>query len=182
MAMGFQKPYDVIPPGGGGGCMMSGPFANMTISLGPIGGVLPDVPKNPRTDGFAANKRCIRRDVNKNAAAVTFANYTYALIKNSPTIDKFQKDMLGIPEKNDWGVHMAGHYTIGGDPGGVSALLPITSQSRRASADGLIGLLLITRRPSLLVPSWHGRQNLVDLADAGSREPHGCFARDSPEG
>ncbi|CAO2651716.1 Nn.00g042860.m01.CDS01 [Neocucurbitaria sp. VM-36] len=27
-----------------------------------------------------------------------------------------------MPENNDWGVHMAGHYTIGGDPGGVSNL------------------------------------------------------------
>jgi len=25
-AMGFAKPYDMIPPGGGGGCVVDGPF------------------------------------------------------------------------------------------------------------------------------------------------------------
>lgn len=94
----------------------------MTISLGPIGGVLPDVPKNPRADGFGSNPRCLRRDVNRYAAGQTYANYTYALITEAKDIDTFQKNMLGMPEKNDWGVHMAGHYTIGGDPGGVRIL------------------------------------------------------------
>ncbi|KAF2799260.1 Di-copper centre-containing protein [Melanomma pulvis-pyrius CBS 109.77] len=116
---GFQKPYDVIPPDQGGGCVTSGPFANMTISLGPIGGVLSDVPPNPQADGFGANPRCLRRDVNKFSSAQTHDNYTYSLITTSGgDINKFQQDMLGIPAQNNWGVHMAGHYTIGGDPGG----------------------------------------------------------------
>jgi tyrosinase len=94
----------------------------MTVSLGPIGGILKDVPLNPREDGYGANPRCLRRDVNRYASSVLYANYTYALIQEADTIDLFQKNMLGMPEKNDWGVHMAGHYTIGGDPGGVSRL------------------------------------------------------------
>lgn len=94
----------------------------MTISLGPIGKVLTDIPPNPRADGYGANPRCLRRDVNKYSSAQTYDNYTYALItKSGGDINKFQQDMLGIPEQNDWGVHMAGHYTIGGDPGGVSS-------------------------------------------------------------
>jgi tyrosinase len=94
----------------------------MTISLGPIGKVLTDIPPNPRADGYGANPRCLRRDVNKYSSAQTYDNYTYALItKSGGDISKFQQDMLGIPEQNDWGVHMAGHYTIGGDPGGVSS-------------------------------------------------------------
>lgn len=115
---GFKKPYDIIPADVGGGCVKTGPFANMTVSLGPIGKVLTDVPANPRSDGAGANPRCLRRDVNRYAAAQTHDNYTYALITKSDTIDKFQKDMLGVPEENNWGVHLAGHYTIGGDPGG----------------------------------------------------------------
>ncbi|KAF2185557.1 Di-copper centre-containing protein [Zopfia rhizophila CBS 207.26] len=114
----YKSPYDKIPPGGGGGCVTEGPFKNMTVSLGPIGTVLTDVPKNPQSDGFGSNPRCLRRDVNKYSASVTFANYTYALIKDSKDVDTFQKVMLGQPEKNDWGVHLGGHYTIGGDPGG----------------------------------------------------------------
>jgi tyrosinase len=92
----------------------------MTVSLGPIGTVLSDIPKNPRSDGFASNPRCLRRDVNKYAASMLYANYTYNLITKADNIDLFQKNMLGIPEQNDWGVHMSGHYVIGGDPGGVS--------------------------------------------------------------
>jgi len=91
----------------------------MTVSLGPIGTVLTDIPKNPRSDGFGSNPRCLRRDVNKFSAAATTANLTASLISESTTIDQFQKTMLGRPDKNDWGVHIGGHYTIGGDPGGV---------------------------------------------------------------
>lgn len=80
----------------------------MKISLGPIGSVLTDVPPNPQADGFGSNPRCLRRDVNKFAAAQTTANYTYALISNTNNIDKFQEVMLGTPEKDDWGVHMSG--------------------------------------------------------------------------
>ncbi|KAF2679670.1 Di-copper centre-containing protein [Lentithecium fluviatile CBS 122367] len=118
-AMSFKPPYDMIPADLGGGCVTDGPFKNMTISLGPIGGPLKDyIPKNPRADGFGANPRCLRRDVNRYASGMLYANYTYKLITEANDINLFQKNMLGIPEQNDWGVHMSGHYTIGGDPGG----------------------------------------------------------------
>ncbi|KAI1505972.1 hypothetical protein F5X99DRAFT_415647 [Biscogniauxia marginata] len=114
----FEKPYDIIPSAGGGGCVTEGPFKDMVVSLGPKSSVVNDVPPNPQADGLSSNPRCLRRDVNKYSASVTTANYSYALIKDSPDIDFFQKVLLGQPEKNDWGIHMGGHYTIGGDPGG----------------------------------------------------------------
>lgn len=92
----------------------------MTVSLGPLGKIVSNIPDNPRSDGFGSNPRCLRRDVNKYAAAVTTANYTYALITETKTPEDFEAVMLGTPAKNDWGVHMGGHYTFGGDPGGVS--------------------------------------------------------------
>ncbi|PMD34560.1 Di-copper centre-containing protein [Hyaloscypha variabilis F] len=115
---GFAKPYDIIPSAGGGGCVTKGPFANMTVSLGPFDKTVPNLPNNPRSDGYGHNPRCLKRDVNKYAAAVTTANYSYALITQNPSIDDFQNVLLGTPAKNDWGVHIGGHYTIGGDPGG----------------------------------------------------------------
>ncbi|KAL5380133.1 hypothetical protein DPSP01_007936 [Paraphaeosphaeria sporulosa] len=115
---GFKPPYDIIPADLGGGCVTEGPFANMTVSLGPISKMMPDIPSNPQKDGYGHNPRCLRRDVNRYASAMLYANYTYNLITQANTVDLFQKNMLGIPEKNDWGVHMSGHYTIGGDPGG----------------------------------------------------------------
>lgn len=114
----FKPPFDKIPQGGGGGCVTEGPFKNMTVSLGPIGIIVPDIPKNPHPQGYGHNPRCLRRDVNKYASSVLFANYTYNLITQANDVDTFQRNMLGMPEKDDWGVHLAGHYTIGGDPGG----------------------------------------------------------------
>lgn len=37
---------------------------SMTVSLGPIGKNMPDVPDNPQMDGYGHNPRCLRRDVN----------------------------------------------------------------------------------------------------------------------
>lgn len=115
----------------------------MTVSLGPFSKIVSDIPDNPRADGYGSNPRCLRRDVNKYAAAVTTANYTYALITENKNIDDFQQVMLGTPAKNDWGVHMGGHYTIGGDPGGVS---PSSKVSIIRSLKFIVlGLLLISR-------------------------------------
>ncbi|RYO94140.1 hypothetical protein DL764_007890 [Monosporascus ibericus] len=110
----FAPPLDVIPNAGGGGCVTEGPFKD----LGPKSTFFDDIPPNPQADGYGSNPRCLRRDVNKYAAAFTTANWTYALITENQDIDTFQQVMLGTPAKNDWGVHLAGHYTIGGDPGG----------------------------------------------------------------
>ncbi|RYP71321.1 hypothetical protein DL771_004898 [Monosporascus sp. 5C6A] len=110
----FAPPLNVIPNAGGGGCVTEGPFKD----LGPKSTVFDDIPPNPRADGFGSNPRCLRRDVNKYAAAFTTANWTYALITENQDIDSLQQVMLGTPAKNDWGVHLGGHYTIGGDPGG----------------------------------------------------------------
>lgn len=161
-------------------------FSSMTISLGPIGGVLTDIPPNPQKDGFGHNPRCLRRDVNRYAAAMTYANYTYALITQAKDITTFQNNMLGMPDKNDWGVHMSGHYTIGGDPGGVRTL-HCSNKFQSFPVDEftdylLSGLLLLARRPGLLVPPRHGRQDLVDLADAGSRQEDECAPRKSAQG
>lgn len=92
---------------------------SMVVSLGPFSKIVSGIPSNPQADNFGSNPRCLRRDVNVHSAAVTFDNYTYALITENPTIDSFQANMLGNKSRNDWGVHMGGHYTIGGDPGGV---------------------------------------------------------------
>ncbi|OAA65840.1 putative domain, di-copper centre [Niveomyces insectorum RCEF 264] len=118
----FRKPYDKIPPAGGGGCVTEGPFKDMVVSLGPKAAVVNNVPKNPQEDGLGSNPRCLRRDVNRNSALGATANYTYSLIMDNKDVDSFYNRYLGQPQlKNDthpWGLHNAGHYMIGGDPGG----------------------------------------------------------------
>ncbi|SPQ25703.1 18e28050-06f6-45fc-b018-0118a96aaa27 [Thermothielavioides terrestris] len=114
---GAPSPYNVIPPGDGGGCVTTGPFKNMTVNVGPIAPTI-QVPRNPRSDGLGYNPRCLRRDINKHAAAVTTANYTYDLITSNSDVYWFQTVMEGQFAQGKWGVHAGGHYTISGDPAG----------------------------------------------------------------
>ncbi|KAK4176774.1 hypothetical protein QBC36DRAFT_186640 [Triangularia setosa] len=118
----FPRPYDRIPPDQGGGCVATGPFKDMVVSLGPKGSVVRNIPANPQRDGLGSNPRCLRRDVNRFSVAGARANYTHHLITQHNDVDSFYNRYLGQPQlKNDpnpWGVHNAGHYLIGGDPGG----------------------------------------------------------------
>lgn len=111
-------------PGTGGGCVMSGPFANYTVNLGPFSS------RNP----LGHNPRCLKRDLNDNVCRTmaSLRNTTDVLLYTS-TIDIFQKALQGEGAVGDGGktfglgVHGGGHYSIGGDPGGdfyFSALEP----------------------------------------------------------
>lgn len=51
-----------LPPGIGGGCIVTGPFANMTVNLGPFEG-LEGTPPGP-DGGLGYNPRRMKRDVN----------------------------------------------------------------------------------------------------------------------
>lgn len=110
-----------IPPLEGGGCVTSGPFANYTITLGPVGlAAINDSRPNPRADGKGYNPRCFRRALNVvSASGASDANCT-KLITSYSDIGSFQDNMqgpfaYGIPE---YGVHASAHYMVGGDPGG----------------------------------------------------------------
>ncbi|KAK5664061.1 hypothetical protein OQA88_275 [Cercophora sp. LCS_1] len=115
--IGAPPPWNLIPPADGGGCVTSGPFKNMSVNVGPILPTVP-VPANPQKDGFGYNPRCLRRDINKYAAAVTFPNSTYDLITQNNDIYWFQTVMEGQFSEGKWGVHAGGHFTISGDPAG----------------------------------------------------------------
>ncbi|KAI6626321.1 hypothetical protein MCOR08_007232 [Pyricularia oryzae] len=120
--MGFRAPYNLIQPGGGGGCVKDGPFKDMVVSLGPRATVVNGIPRNPRADGLGSNPRCLRRDVNRNSALGARANYSYSLITEYPHVNNFYDRYLGQPflqnDAHPWGLHNAGHFMIGGDPGG----------------------------------------------------------------
>lgn len=65
-----------LPRGVGGGYVTTGPFANLTVNLGPIAD-LPGlgVPKNPQADGLGYNPRRVKRDLGP-AINKRYANYT----------------------------------------------------------------------------------------------------------
>ncbi|KAM7211037.1 hypothetical protein V8F06_013585 [Rhypophila decipiens] len=111
-------PFNMIPPAQGGGCVTTGPFRNMSVNIGPLAPTLKDIKPNPQPDGLGYNPRCLRRDLNRNSAAVTTANYTYSLITSNENMYWFQTVMEGQFDQGKWGVHAGGHHTVGGDPAG----------------------------------------------------------------
>ncbi|PLB40132.1 tyrosinase family protein [Aspergillus candidus] len=121
-------PGIILKPGKGGGCITSGPFKNWEVNLGPV---LPSLkipglepPQNDPTHGLGYNPRCLRRDISTDASRWTATEHVIDLIKNYPTIGKFQDRMQGDFPNKYLGVHSGGHYTIGGDPGGDFAVSP----------------------------------------------------------
>lgn len=93
----------------GGGCVQGGPFANMTVNLGPVNssGSLPGFIRDGR--GFDYNPRCLTRDINS-YWSIAYLNYQFisSAIGNSSTFNDFNKT-LGFP-----GLHSLGHFIIGG--------------------------------------------------------------------
>ena len=117
-----------IPPGAGGGCVHSGPFANMTVHLGPQQlPVLGSTNITGQADPFADNPRCLRRDLSAYSATrwASFRNTTRVVLDHD-TIELFQAYLGGDPRYvlQELGVHGGGHYAIGGDPGSDVAVSP----------------------------------------------------------
>lgn len=78
-----------LAPGTGGGCIASGPFKNMTTHLGPVN--LPVYGQNgvftssPTGNPYDDNPRCVKRDLNPDAAQrfTTFRNTTELILQNT---------------------------------------------------------------------------------------------------
>ncbi|KAL9081247.1 MAG: hypothetical protein Q9157_000222 [Trypethelium eluteriae] len=113
-------PSIVLPPQQGGGCVTSGPF-NWTVNLGPVSPAYNDTPVNPLQSGLGYNPRCLRRDISQYVTShfLTDANVS-SLISANADIYWFQTFMQGdfFASSNYLGVHTAGHFVVGGDPGG----------------------------------------------------------------
>ena len=88
--------------------LLLSPTTSMVVSLGPTSmASYKGLPKNPLTNGTGLNKRCLRRDVNKNAALGATADRMFTLMQ-SKDVDTFYNTLLGQPPpRNDpypWGV------------------------------------------------------------------------------
>ncbi|KAH7043925.1 putative tyrosinase [Macrophomina phaseolina] len=111
-----------LPPGTGGGCVTTGPFARMSVNLGPValdltnGTSIGSGPVAPAQ--FAWNPRCLKRDLT-DAVNRAYANASsvVGLVLGSEHVSEFQLTMQGVPGSGSIGVHGGGHYAIGGDPG-----------------------------------------------------------------
>lgn len=104
-----------LPAGNGGGFVRTGPFANMTVNLGPVGGLVGTEP-GP-LGGLGHNPRGLKRDLG-GAMNTRYANYTTVLrLLAQPGVDRFRLVAEGVPYTPELGPHGGVHYTIGGDPG-----------------------------------------------------------------
>ncbi|KAK4182224.1 putative tyrosinase [Podospora australis] len=105
-----------LPAGTGGGFVTTGPFANMSVNLGPVGG-LEDTAPGP-LGGLGYNPRRLKRDLGA-AMNMRYANYTTVLsMLSQPNVDAFRHVSEGVPYTPEIGPHGGIHYTLGGDPGG----------------------------------------------------------------
>jgi tyrosinase len=107
---------------------MTGPFANMTVHIGPLalaqyGTTVPASVPNPLDD----HSRCLKRDLNAGVASrfTTFRNTTTLILQNQ-NVEWFQAIMQADPRyvHGELGVHGGGHFTIGGDPGADPFISP----------------------------------------------------------
>ncbi|KAF1846574.1 Di-copper centre-containing protein [Cucurbitaria berberidis CBS 394.84] len=120
------EPKIKVPHGTGGGCVASGPFKDWPVNLGPVFTDLTCTPPNPITNftdpnvGLGYNPRCLKRDISPWVSSQWSTDEQVVKLLNSPDIKTFWYDMQGGENaftNNFMGVHTAGHFTIGGDPG-----------------------------------------------------------------
>lgn len=90
-----------IASGTGGGCLVSGPFANLTVRLGPHGA--------PVSDGLAYNPRCLTRDFRDWYLGdyLSYDNVTAVMVTED--LQSFS-DLVGAGT----GLHANGHTVTGG--------------------------------------------------------------------
>ncbi|GAB1312035.1 hypothetical protein MFIFM68171_02245 [Madurella fahalii] len=118
----------MVKSAGGGGCVTKGPFKDYRANIGPGAPMMNNVPRNPLPSGGGYNPRCMRRDVNPTIALGATAQKMYDLITKSKDINSFYNTLLTPPrnasDPYNWGIHNAGHYISGGDPGGDPMVSP----------------------------------------------------------
>lgn len=94
-----------VPPGTGGGCLVSGPFSQgYNLSLGPIAFQPVD-----GDNGLDYNPRCLTRDLNPGWSNQTKPTDVVNLISGCNDLGCFDSVLEAIS-----GVHAGGHFTIGG--------------------------------------------------------------------
>ncbi|EDU47723.1 conserved hypothetical protein [Pyrenophora tritici-repentis Pt-1C-BFP] len=115
-------PGQSLPAGPGGGCVTTGPFANLTIHLGPVFPTVDtkfNIPANPLATGYGDNPRCLRRDVS-NFLTTNYLQPQHLVehITSNANISTFQDTLQVNPSNSFAALHVAGHYSVWGDPGG----------------------------------------------------------------
>ena len=107
------SPNFTIPHGSGGGCVTTGPFANMEVTMQviPSSFIVNGLDLPPTA--FQKNVSCLTRDLNTYAAQ-TWTNYDalYEALA-SPNISDFSTQINGVVGGGKLGLHSGAHFVIG---------------------------------------------------------------------
>lgn len=87
----------------------------MVVNLGPIQPTQDGVIKSESS--YAWNPRCLKRDLSPYAASTWTTTPQIATLILTNSTKAFQDNINGDFAAGNLGIHSAGHYTIGGDPG-----------------------------------------------------------------
>ncbi|KAK8102402.1 tyrosinase [Apiospora sp. TS-2023a] len=120
-----------IPAGRGGGCMETGPYAGLVANLSATGPTFPGIRTGFPPLGY--QPRCVKRDISSWVSRQWSTDSQSVDLLTNPAyqtgIRAFQDRLQGgnvsdIFMSSFFGVHSAGHFTWGGDPGGDVADSP----------------------------------------------------------
>ena len=107
------SPDFTIPHGSGGGCVTTGPFANMEVTMDviPSSFIVNGLDLPPTA--FQKNVSCLTRDLNTYAAQ-TWTNYDalYEALA-SPNISDFSTQINGVVGGGKLGLHSGAHFVMG---------------------------------------------------------------------
>lgn len=118
-----------IPHGAGGGCVTSGPFKDWQVNVGPLFPASDCAALNPNQNftepgyGLGYNPRCLVRDINGFTGERWLKDDDVVSLLKSPDYQSFWEILQGGAPPNSFinnfmGIHTAGHFVVGGDPGG----------------------------------------------------------------
>ena len=98
-----------LPPGTGGGCVTTGPFANLQVPFGEIGlkldGSLLNNPKN-----LDYKPHCLRRDLNPKIVAPSLTKENVDILLRSPNITIFNQILNQGTDPKVQNLHGGGHF------------------------------------------------------------------------
>ncbi|MCJ1469438.1 hypothetical protein MMC07_008071 [Pseudocyphellaria aurata] len=111
---GRPSTVTVIPAGTGGGCVITGPLANLTVAFGQVSPDLnPGLRNNPRNLDYKPH--CLRRDLNPKVAESVLTPENVRAVLGSPNITVFYQIMNFGVTPGEQGLHGGGHQAVGGD-------------------------------------------------------------------
>lgn len=103
------KAETTIPVGTGGGCVITGPFANLEVPFGTVTNSLDtSYVENPKNLDYKPH--CLRRDLNPRIASTALQASSVDALLQTPNITSFTNILDRGPDQTTLNVHAGGHF------------------------------------------------------------------------